>query len=88
MRELSRRELGNPLLLLEQKVDSTDLIDAQVVFCAKWCLDNLCEYCQLISYRLGENKVSELSRRELGNPLLVLEQKVYSTDLINAQVVF
>uniref|UniRef100_A0A1B6LFK8 RING finger and SPRY domain-containing protein 1 n=1 Tax=Graphocephala atropunctata TaxID=36148 RepID=A0A1B6LFK8_9HEMI len=41
MRELSKRERGNPLLVLETRVGAEDLVDAQVGFCAQWCLDNL-----------------------------------------------
>ncbi|KAL1131126.1 hypothetical protein AAG570_012363 [Ranatra chinensis] len=32
---------GNPLLKLETRLCSKDLVEAQVGFCAQWCLDNL-----------------------------------------------
>lgn len=34
---------GNPLVGLESRLGAKDLIDAQVGFCAQWCLDNLCK---------------------------------------------
>lgn len=40
-----KRELklaGDPLVRLETRLNSNDLIEAQVGFCAQWCLDNLC----------------------------------------------
>uniref|UniRef100_T1ICP9 B30.2/SPRY domain-containing protein n=1 Tax=Rhodnius prolixus TaxID=13249 RepID=T1ICP9_RHOPR len=39
-----KRELklaGDPLVRLETRLNSNDLIEAQVGFCAQWCLDNL-----------------------------------------------
>lgn len=43
MRALEIVEHGNPLLRLEKLLDSSDLIEKQVGFCAQWCLDNLCK---------------------------------------------
>ncbi|XP_071446628.1 RING finger and SPRY domain-containing protein 1-like [Hetaerina americana] len=36
-----KAEEVNPLLKLEEMVDSEDLVKRQVGFCAQWCLDNL-----------------------------------------------
>ncbi|XP_022188295.2 RING finger and SPRY domain-containing protein 1 [Nilaparvata lugens] len=41
IRALLALENGNPLLRLEKLLESTDLIESQVGFCAQWCLDNL-----------------------------------------------
>ncbi|XP_075228744.1 RING finger and SPRY domain-containing protein 1-like [Lycorma delicatula] len=41
MHTLEMVEGGNPLIRLERLLDSTDLIEKQVGFCAQWCLDNL-----------------------------------------------
>lgn len=39
------KEDENPLLILERLAESDDYPWRQVGFCAKWTLDNLCEYC-------------------------------------------
>ncbi|XP_014261528.1 RING finger and SPRY domain-containing protein 1 [Cimex lectularius] len=35
------KKAGDPLIKLEKKIGSENLIEAQVGFCAQWCLDNL-----------------------------------------------
>lgn len=37
-------EKSNPLLELEKWAVETHYVRRQVGFCARWCLDNLCNY--------------------------------------------